>query len=337
MGAVLNYLAGPRAMMARHCQAAGTRMDGVSYRLDGVLYHSTDPLEALSADLLETEYANVADGPEFIPVTSEVDEGAETYSYVQVTDTGEARPFANRATDIPRVSVETEKFEHPVIPVGVSYHWTTQDAQNAALAVARGWPVNLPVESARAANRANARAVTKIAFIGIPGLGVSGLANEPTVTSAPLPNGAWDATATTPEEIYEDLVYLVQLVRVATLGVRAANTILLGTAAYTIVEGTKRTSTSDETLKQAIESAFRVDGLEIRSSAWLDSTEAGAGGTAIAYQRDPDVARQEIPVIYNELPPQEKAFLIEVYTESKCTGTIVRRPAAVAYGTGVLE
>lgn len=332
---VIGYLSGPRHLAREVARQAGVAVP-TSYRADGVVYTASDPLDQLSRDVLITEYANENESARLVPVTTEIPSGAETYSYLQVTDVGQARPIIGTATDIPRVDVEVERFRAPVVHEGCFYEWTIHEQDASALARSANYPIDLPAEKARAANAANARASSELGLIGIPALGISGLFNEPTIDSSALPNGDWANAATTADDILADVDAVVSAVFTNTLQRHRANVLLVGSVAYGILRSTFRATGSDLTLFEAIERAYSADGLRIMTSAWLDRSDVGSGGNILAYKMDPDVLRQEIPVVYRELPAQPIGYRVRVYTDSAATGCIIRRPAAVVMGTGAI-
>jgi hypothetical protein len=330
---VQGYLSGPRTLVRKIADDQGASAPP-RVRLDGVIYTVSDPLDVVSADLLITQFANENESSRLIPVTTEVSAGAQTYSYLQVTDVGKARPIIGDATDVPQVDVEVEKFQQAVIPHGAYYTWTVEDQDAAELARSAGYPIDLPTEKARAALTAQARAASETGLVGIPALGISGLFNEPTISSSALPNGDWSNPATTEAEILADIDSVVAAVFTNTLQRWQADVLLVGSVAYGILRSRFRGSGTDQTLLAAVEATY--DGLEIVPSAWLDRPDVGSGGKIIAYARDPDVLRQEIPIVYREQPAQQHGYQIRVYTDSTATGCIVRRPAAVVAGTGAV-
>jgi hypothetical protein len=331
---VIGYLSGPRGLVREIARQAGAPAPQ-TYRADGVVYTSSDPLDVVSRDVLVTQFAEEMEAARLIPVTTEVAPGAETYSYLQVTDVGQARPIMGDSTDVPEVDVEVERFVAPIVKNGCLYRWRVHDQDAAALAAQSNYPIDLPSEKARNANMANARQSSELGLIGIPALGISGLFNEPTISSSALPTGDWTNASTSPEEILADVDAVVSAVFTNTLQRWRANVLLVGSVAYGVLRSTYRDGTA-VSLLEAIESSYAADGLKVMTSAWLDRTDVGTGGTIIAYAMDPDVLRQEVPILYREQPPQYKGYSVEIYTDSSATGCVVRRPAAIVMGTGAI-
>lgn len=330
---VIGYLAGPRKFVRQIAADYGVQQTP-KVRVDGVIYTSTDPLDQVSADLLITQFANENESARLIPITTEVSAGAQTFSYIQVTDVGQARVIVGDATDVPQVDVEVEKFQQSVISHGAYYAWTIQDQDAAELARSAGYPIDMPSEKARAALTAQARACSETGLVGIPALSISGLFNEPTISSLALPNGDWANPATTTAEILADADAVVSAVFSNTLQRWRADVLLVGSQAYSILQSRYRGDGTDQTLLRAIEAAY--PGLTVETSAWLDRSDVGSGGTIFAYAKDPDVLRQEIPIVYREQPAQQHGYRVKVFTDSIATGCIVRRPAAIVAGTGAI-
>jgi hypothetical protein len=332
---VIGYLSGPLHLAREVARQAGAPAPA-AYRADGVTYTSTNPLQQLSVDVLYTEFAEEDEAARLIPVTNEVSSGAETFAYVQVTDVGQARPIIGHVKDVPQVDVEVELFTAPIVKNGCYYTWTIHEQDAVQLAQAQGYPIDLPAEKARAANKANARAASELGLVGIPALSISGLFNEPTIDSAALPTGDWTNASTSQAEILADVDAVVSAVFTNTLQRHRANVLLVGSVAYGVLRSTYRGDGTDQTLLAAIESAYAADNLKVETSAWLDRSDVGSGGSILAYKRDPDILRQEVPILYREQPPQMSGYSVEVFTDSSATGCIIRRPAAVVMGTGAI-
>ena len=64
------------------------------------------------------------------PVTSEVPEGAETFTYYSYDKTGMAAIINNYATDLPRVDVKGEPSTGYVKSIGDSYGYSVQDRKS---------------------------------------------------------------------------------------------------------------------------------------------------------------------------------------------------------------
>lgn len=95
------------------------------------------------------------------PITSEVNEGAETTTYYSYDITGMAAIINNYATDLPRVDVQGESHTASIKSVGDSYGYNVQEMRASRMA-----GKSLDARKGAAARRASDYMVNKIAFAG---------------------------------------------------------------------------------------------------------------------------------------------------------------------------
>ena len=69
-----------------------------------------------------------------IPVSNEVNPGAESITYYQYEPTGMAKIISNYATDLPRADVKGKPFTSVVKGIGSSYGYSIQDVRAARMA-----------------------------------------------------------------------------------------------------------------------------------------------------------------------------------------------------------
>ena len=97
----------------------------------------------------------------YFPITSEVNEGAETTTYYSYDITGMAAIINNYATDLPRVDVQGESHTASIKSVGDSYGYNVQEMRASRMA-----GKSLDARKGAAARRASDYMVNKIAFAG---------------------------------------------------------------------------------------------------------------------------------------------------------------------------
>lgn len=95
------------------------------------------------------------------PVTSEVPEGAETFTYYSYDKTGMAAIINNYATDLPRVDVKGEPSTGYVKSIGDSYGYSVQEMRASKMA-----NKSLDVRRGETARYAMDYLVNKIAWAG---------------------------------------------------------------------------------------------------------------------------------------------------------------------------
>jgi hypothetical protein len=271
---------------------------------------------------------------ELIPMTSEADPGAATVEYELFEDRGVARVIANYADDVPTVDVGRDAFPTPVFDYGIAWHWTDRDLRRQAFAERQGSRYRLSELKPRAARRAVERALDAHAAFGIPAMGVAGFLNHPNVTGVPVTNGDWLNPATTPAEILSDMVELVTAIPIATRENWHADTLVLPPAHHAKVAHTRMGADFTQTIQEAFEGSFSDNPVSVESWSALEEADDG-DPMAVAYARDPDVVRVEVPTLYDEMPAERRNLVWQIIATATIAGTLFHRPKAAAYGTGI--
>lgn len=267
-----------------------------------------------------------------IPVSSEVNPGAETITYYQYEPVGMAKIIANYSDDLPRVDVKGKPFSATVKGVGTSYGYSLQDIRAARMA---GKP--LEQRKANAARMAIDQTTNKIAYLGDAEHGLVGLLTHPNITTYVLPN---DGTGTstklkdkTPEQILRDLNGMVTKVIELTQGVETPDTLLLPPAVYADL-ASRRLTDSDKTVLQF----FLEQSPYVKTAIPVPELKgAGAGGTDVImfYRRDPDKLTLEIPQPFEQLPPEAKGLSFEIACHARTGGVIIYYPLSLIKAEGI--
>ncbi len=266
---------------------------------------------------------------EFIPVKSDVPRGAQTWVYRQMDIRGEARAGAHlHADDAPSADVSIEEFPFPVTHVTASYQYTLEELEAAAFA-----GVPLSRDKANACAEIIARKLDKLMRIGDAAQGITGFFNNPNVPVVTLTNGEW-LTATA-AEIIADWAQVEQAVISQSRDVHQATRLVLPTAYEGHLVSTPKDATSDMSLARwLLANARSIKQLE-RWIALDDATGADVGVAdppqGIAYDPNPDFVFAEMPVPYEELPPQARGYGWVVPARAVFGGVVFKRPNSAAY------
>lgn len=274
-----------------------------------------------------------------VPVTSEVDPGAETWAYTQWDRIGMAKIVANYADDIPKVGTFAKKFVHPVETLALGYGWSWLDLQRAARAA-----VPLRTRLASGVRDGFEQRIEIIAAIGITDTGVPGLlnnANVPLISAAAPGTGSnttWGGPDKTPLEIVDDLLAMENAVIKNTKGTRTPDTLVLplDKLRYITQKSIYATAPSDPRdtiLKTFLDKSTGVTDVEWWSFA--DTASTAKGPRALMYQRDPIVVHLEIPLEQQELPPQAKNLSLEINSVGRIAGVAWEYPLAGVYMDGI--
>lgn len=263
----------------------------------------------------------------FIPVSNEVNPGAESITYKQWDQYGMAKVVSDAADDLPLVDVVAKEFTSPVKTLGAAYKFTVQELKAAALL-----GTSLDQQRGRAARRAIEAGIDHVAALGLGESQMPGFLNHPNVPVVAPTTGTW-ATASV-DEILADINKLVNSIVTASNEIHNPDTLLLPTASFALLASTP----AGANLESTILKVFLSTNPYIRSvDQWSKLNTAGVGGgpRVVAYLRDPEIMQLEIPQEFEQLPPQPKNLAFVVPCHCRVGGTSIRYPLAMAYMDGV--
>lgn len=322
-----------RAMIVHRAEMYGAK------RLDAnesmILTQQLEVMRARSVDILRPQFK----ARQFVPVTSEVDPGAESWAYSVWDRAGMAKIIANYADDIPKVGIFAKKYSYTLETIALGYDWSWLDMLRTAKA-----GVPLKARKASAVRDGFEQRIEIIAAIGIPETGAKGLlnnANVPQITAASPATGSstvWGGADKTPSEILADLEAMEEAVVQTTKGVHRPDTLLLPLARYRHIRKRQLYTGAGANPKDTILSVFLEHSENIRNVDWWSFCDtAGSGGTprAAMYKRDPLVVHLELPLEQQEMPPQAKNLTMEINSVGRIGGVAFEYPLAAVYMNGI--
>jgi hypothetical protein len=261
-----------------------------------------------------------------IPVDSSAGAGAETITYHQYGEVGQAKIIANYSTDLPRVDLVGKKFTSDVKSIGVSYGYSIQDIRAARMA---GKP--LEQRKASAARRANDQQVNDIAFFGDEEHGLVGLLTHPNIPTYTLPaDGTGSSTKfkdKTADQVLRDLNGMVTKMLELTKNVERPDTLLLG-----------HTTHSDLTSRRVGDTQVTILAFFLANNPYIKNVQVvpefvgvGTGETDICmiYKKSPDKLTLEIPQPFEQFPVQMEGLEYVVPCHSRNGGVIIYFPLSL--------
>ena len=271
---------------------------------------------------------------EFVPISTEVPEGAEMWTYKQRDRRGKARVGAHlEASDAPRVDVNYEEFPFPVTYADAAYAYTIEDMKKAAFA-----GVPLIRDKADACAEAIAEKLDELIRIGDAEQGIPGFLNNPNVPVVTLTKGEW-LTATDADILF-DLQEVEQDFITDTRDVEEGTRLILPTA----YEGRLRTLKVTDSERTVAQYFFGSQGQPGNSrmlrelERWIaldDATGEDVGvddpPQGVAYKPDPAIVCAHIVNPYAELPPETRGFGWIVPAYAVFAGTVFKRPQGARY------
>lgn len=283
-----------------------------------------ESIKTQTYDRLFPEYT----GLQYIPVSTDAGNYAESIKYRSFTPVGIARVLATYGQDLPRADIFGTEHISPVRALGASYGYSVQEIR-AAQSVGR----NLPTLKATAARRAIEAGLNDIAWNGDAEHGLQGFIVNSNYNEYNIPDGAgasplWENK--TPYEIYLDCANALSASTVATEGVEIADTLLLPRSAYEAISIMPYSANSDLTILEYIKrnkmgvDIFPVDQLE----------SVGGGRRMIAYKRDPEKVTFELTQPFEQFPAQQRGLEFIVPCHARTGGVIVPYPLSVTFADG---
>ncbi len=295
------------AWLLDRCGATNSRGE----RLDAnETAHFARQLEFVKAQTFDIEFGKLK-SLQFIPLDSSAPEGTETITYTQWEEVEAAKIVANMADDLPQVDVFARQFTSAVVSVASSYQWSIQDIRRAAMA-----GTDFDLRKARAARMSIDRRVDEIGANGAPENNTTGFVNDANVPILVLPNaGAWDTL--TALQVLENMTAMAQAVVDQTVEVEEANTLILPNSEFGLVAATPMSADNSRTILSVfLENSPYITAVE----QWAKLNTAGVGNIrrAIVYDRSERALVFNIPLLFEQLPPQPRnlSFVVPVHNRT---------------------
>ena len=201
-------------------------------------------LETILARTFEVEYADIKYSS-VIPVSSEVGNGADSFTYRVFDKQGSMKVIGDKAQDLPRADVLRKEVTHPVRSLGASFAYTVQETRAASTVPG----MNLEQRRANAVRRAYEEKVQEIAYFGDTPSGMKGFFNNNQVDKL-VPDHWFDTADITTDEMLqllnEPATRIVQNSNMKEM----PNTMLVPYNVYRVISTTPRSSTSDTTVME---------------------------------------------------------------------------------------
>lgn len=284
---------------------------------------------------------------EFIPVTSEAPLGAESIKIRFYDLVGKAKVVHDYASDFPMANTYGIEKTFNIKSLGSGYQYSVQEIRRAQMA---GTP--LDQREAMAAQRTIDELHDSIAWMGDKETGLLGLLNYPGINTYTLGTGGTGKTIwsdKTPDQILADITGLVSTIRTATNGREIPDTLLLPQAKYMYLANTRLGAYNDMSILTYLK--VNLKELGITTIDWInelanfkDATVSAAGNIdagntyanrMIAYKRDPEHLRLEIPMLFEMFPPERENLVYKVNCHARTAGVIVYYPLSIGVADGI--
>jgi hypothetical protein len=327
------------------------RIDNQTARNRGMNFDSADQaslwfarqLEHIEAKAYAVKYPELS-ALRLFPVSSEVSPGAETTTYRTYGYVGKSGVISNYADDIPRADIVTGEHTSHVRGLAQSYGYSVQEARNARYA-------GMPLESKKAesARKAIDVDINTIAWAGDPASKLYGVFSpELKVPTMALTAGASLATtwlSKTPDEILQDVLNMRAAVILNSNGVEDPDTLAIPQSTLTwlarpfTIGGVAVSKSIYRYLIDNLPWLNEIVGInELEKTSFktnVFSTPGAEIGTAFLFKKDPDLFKVEIPLPFNQLPPQFVNLETKTICEARTAGVIMYYPMSALIATGI--
>jgi hypothetical protein len=291
-------------------------------RNDSVGLFLARELESILARAFEVEYADIKYSS-VIPVSSEVGNGADSFTYRVFDKQGSMKVIGDKAQDLPRADVLRKEVTHPVRSLGASFAYTVQETRAASMVPG----MNLEQRRANAVRRAYEEKVQEIAYFGDAPSGMKGFFNNNQVDKL-VPDHWFDTADITTDEMLqllnEPATRIVQNSNMKEM----PNTMLVPYNVYRIISTTPRSTTSDTTV---MEFFLRTNPM-ITAIEPINELEASKSGgvlskdRVICYDRSPDKLQLHIPQPLEFFPPVRTELEFSVAAHARIGGLALYYP-----------
>lgn len=272
-----------------------------------------------------------------LPFDTEVDPGAETYVYYFVEPVGMAKILNTYAdTDVPEIHLAGKQTVGKVVSIGAMYGWFFQDLRTAAFAKR-----DIKTRKGNAAKQAHMQRWNTLGWFGSTAHGIYGLLTHPNVTHTLAPFKAGGTVAADRkwvnksfEEILADLGTLINTPPDVTNGIETVDTVVIASRVWRALNARilATANSSNVTIQTFLEANF--PGVTFLQDVVLDeanhaTTEFAGRNIAVAFKKDVDKVSFVLPQDYEQFPPQEKGYRVNIFTHSRCGGVKIPAPLSV--------
>ena len=270
------------------------------------------------------------------PQTSEINPGADTFTFYSYDEVGLAEIISNYSTDLPRVDVFGMPKTVKIRSLGDAYGYSVQEMRAAVFA-----GKSLDASKASAARRAIETKHNRIAFVGDAASGLVGVfSSDNGVPRYTIPGGAAGDTKwakKTAQEIINDVSGMHEAVDEMTNSVEKPDTLMIASNVYALLSRTIISGTAVSVL------SFIRDNLdwlkEIIPAPELNAKNTSCNPTgenlAFLYTNDPEKFSVETPMPFYQHPAQNKNLEVEIACESRVAGATFYYPLSAIIGVGI--
>jgi hypothetical protein len=279
----------------------------------------------------EKEYPEIVYS-KILPVSFEVPEGAETYTYDLRDRVGEMDLISDSGDDLPTADVKRGEVTNPIRQYGTSFIYTTEEIRKAQFA-----GISLDQLKADAARSAYEERANRVALFGQAGTGLKGFFNHPAVDRLVITGNATDGWFDAPNIIPDQMVAIlnegITYQGNVSNQVEAADSLLLPYTDYRKVATTKMgTNDSMTVLDFFLKCNPKIK--RVMAINELDPSKSFGNLSAkrmVLYKFSEEKVKFMISMALKFLPPQPVNLAFKVPAEAKFAGVAAFFPKSITY------
>ncbi|MCY3553732.1 MAG: DUF2184 domain-containing protein [Gemmatimonadetes bacterium] len=312
----------------------------------GYLTNNIQAIHSMMEEILYTSFRL----PEFIPLVTDVPEGAATYAYRVVDRAGLGQFIDNDGTSAPSANVGVRLVPYGLEYAGIIPEWTMEDLRRAMLA-----GVPLDSETVEAGMQGALDHIEMVGLLGDKDRGFQGLTNLKTTGSGAVTKidsshsntdlRPVDFSGSTSEAIRNFVTAAINQVISATAEVfgrtiRSGLTIYLPIDQFNIITSDPIGDNADRSIWQYIQlhnawSEYTGETPMLKAVQELKGAGASSTDRMIVTVNDRRVMEMAIPIYPRILTTINKGYTVCSPMEYKISGLNVKRPTAIFYFDGI--
>lgn len=296
-------------------------------------------LDHVKAQTYDVEYPELT-AARIFPQSSEVNAGAESFTYYGYEKTGMAKIIDNYSTDLPRADVKGKPTTAFVKSIGDSYGYSMQDMRASRMA-----GKNLDVRKAEAARYQIDRLANTIAWRGDEKNNINGVLSEG--NDIPLYVIPADGEGSTTEwknksadQILADITGMMKQVAATTKNVEKPDTLAIPSSIYIDLATRRIPDTGITVLKFIQDNApylkniYDVPELEADMAETNPYAEEGKA-VALLYTNSAKKLTIETPLPFYQYPLQHVGLEVVVPCEERVGGAVIYYPLSALIAVGI--
>lgn len=296
-------------------------------------------LDHVKAQTYDAEYPELT-ASRIFPQSSEVNAGAETFTYYGYEKTGMAKIIDNYSTDLPRADVKGKPTTARVKSVGASYGYSMQDMRASRMA-----GKNLDVRKAEAARYQIDRLANTLAWAGDKDNNINGILSEG--NDIPLyvvpAVGEGDTTEwknKSADQILADITGMMKQVAATTKNVEKPDTLAIPSSIYIDLSTRRIPDTGITVLKFIQENAPYLKNIYDVPELEADMTETNPYASedkavALLYTNSSKKLTIETPLPFYQYPLQHQGLEVVVPCEQRVGGAVIYYPLSALIAVGI--